>query len=1538
MIIKIGENISGVKVESAESCLPLLTDEIFEEFTKTAAGLKKVAPVADDFLFFSTVMMHAAEASAINDDGSPKLLKSGQPVKVGWKVDANGSWKWETNDPTIKPYKNANCFVAGTKILMSDGSVKNIEDIKIGDEVITHENRSRKVLEINSRMHNGDLYEIKSVGNPTLFVTEEHPFYVPFTNVNGKKTFNVKKVKGNFTKLNKKPEFTFIKTNELEKNNILLSPCVKDKIDSDLNPNIARLLGLFAAEGCYTRKYNKLQGLYFTFGIKEKSHAELVKNLFNEEFPDCSVIIKEVPLRSVINVSVTGNNIAEYFFYHTGEYSHLKTLSKEIVFGTDDVKKHFLMGYAEGDGCLDKSDNRLICITTSKNLAWQVRTMLNSLNIKSNIRFCQNAEHRKKISSNYGEYNCHPTYRIEIYGKSLKTLCDVPSVKYTFKNISCREQKTSFIEGYGTHTITNINKSNFNGMVYNFEVEEDHSYVANGVISHNCDIFPESELILAHKNWINKPLCIDHKSSSVDHVRGFIVDTYYDRNLKRIVALCALDKKNYPDLAHKVAVGITPSVSMGVGVSTAICFDCGKVAKVEHEFCNHMKTKTSYGEINVGLNPIELSIVVNPADTKAKIKHIIAAAENLNNYVKSKEDQLRKVAQPVFSASLNFSNYDEDNKNGNNSSFNISSNSLDSFINDLNKIIEKLKSESNKNEDSEDSEKDSSESNDGSTLGLALPSTEKLASMQDRDLESIASQLSLIKQSLDTLLDGEKMSVKKEGYYQGTEEPTPNEVKYDKDPKNEDLREKGDKQMDVEDMGGPDGMHPGVKSVGMSELERKKMLARASAEERALKRAAIVEAAKEALEKKSYIQGSGGVNEPTPGKTKYQPEKMNDDLKEDGDKQMEGKKPFPGVGDVNKPYGDDLKTKEKLSRAGLTAKFVKASTGEGSVDLNKTSWEVYNDGKLVLKASVNQLCGGRGEAFYDSIATEDFGKKLLSQVKTAGANQVAKIYKLAQEQPAPAPMPEAPADPMAMPPAEAPPAEGQAADTEDPKQKASRLSDEALNVVSDLSEAVKALNEEGQNLQAPVAEGGAELPKTASFEDKALQAMRKDLNSELKKELKECIAELNDNISELDQVKDLCSKRVVTASNRDLAFGLFDSSFDETKTTLAKAYSLMDAFVRYAKGVDALVKKAQEAGYESEEDYEDPLNLDMETPSLDERDSEGYDEDQHGLSDLLDTEVDEDGLGNDFLKDNDSELLESDEDMMDLDEPTDLDVENLGDESGEDEVDLSDVDVSEADVDMKADQLNKFKPGDKINVVASLNTKEGRMALRAKIAADTKMKTSPLLHDAHPKGSFTPKLDQKPGEKLDQFEDLEDQHDVMMKLVNAPVKVRKEAEIIHKLISEGSLSVDDLDELVARGADKETIAYYKKYYGQVDGGSEFATELLKDHAKASIDEQIAKEKVKLARAYDLAGEMVEKGLCDNSRKAIASKVDEIMKLDDNGFESYKSIIASSTGVKKTASRLPLVGETDIFSARNSNEDDMVAKLSAALSGTKRRLF
>src|ERR1700722_6978 len=160
----------------------------------------------------------------------------------------------------------------------------------------------------------------------------------------------------------------------------------------------------------------------------------------------------------------------------------------------------------------------------------------------------------------------------------------------------------------------------------------------------NGDIFPEEELLRAYKNWVGKPLCVDHKSNSVDAIRGVILDTYYDRAMKRVIALCALDKVTYPDLARKVSTGYSTCVSMGTAVGKAICSDCGNVARVEQDFCSHMKSRSCYGEINCDLQPIELSIVVNGADPQAKIRTIIAAANTLNNRISETEQEIVKLS------------------------------------------------------------------------------------------------------------------------------------------------------------------------------------------------------------------------------------------------------------------------------------------------------------------------------------------------------------------------------------------------------------------------------------------------------------------------------------------------------------------------------------------------------------------------------------------------------------------------------------------------------------------------------------------------------------------------------------------------------------------------------------------------------------------------------------------------------------------------------------------------------------------------------
>nr|BDD46227.1 hypothetical protein 59 [bacterium] len=157
----------------------------------------------------------------------------------------------------------------------------------------------------------------------------------------------------------------------------------------------------------------------------------------------------------------------------------------------------------------------------------------------------------------------------------------------------------------------------------------DENYKWHGNIqphrNNNGDIFPEAELKKASRDWIGMPLCVDHKSESVDGIRGIILDTYYDEKHKQVVGLCALDKINYPNLARKVQTGVVRYGSMGTAVTTSICSDCGNRATTPKEYCIHVTSRSAYGEVNVGLKPMEYSLVVQPAEPGARLLRCIAS-------------------------------------------------------------------------------------------------------------------------------------------------------------------------------------------------------------------------------------------------------------------------------------------------------------------------------------------------------------------------------------------------------------------------------------------------------------------------------------------------------------------------------------------------------------------------------------------------------------------------------------------------------------------------------------------------------------------------------------------------------------------------------------------------------------------------------------------------------------------------------------------------------------------------------------------------
>ena len=193
--------------------------------------------------------------------------------------------------------------------------------------------------------------------------------------------------------------------------------------------------------------------------------------------------------------------------------------------------------------------------------------------------------------------------------------------------------------------------------------------------------------------------------------------------------------------------------------------------------------------------------------------------------------------------------------------------------------------------------------------------------------------------------------------------------------------------------------------------------------------------------------------------------------------------------------------------------------------------------------------------------------------------------------------------------------------------------------------------------------------------------------------------------------------------------------------------------------------------------------------------------------------------------------------------------------------------------------------------------------MRAKIAAKAMKLTgvAGCLADSTEIGGIDSKGDHAVSENI------VDQQEKTMNLVLGKVKVRKEAERIHQLVSQGELAASDLDELVSFGIDPEAVKYYKEYYGQVDGGKEFASALTKEDMKAQASEEIEAFKVKIARAYSLVNEMVAKDLMPNDADSIREKVDEIVSYNDAAFDSVKRIVASAPSPVKKVASMPISG-------------------------------
>lgn len=1110
----------------------------------------------------------------------------------------------------------------------------------------------------------------------------------------------------------------------------------------------------------------------------------------------------------------------------------------------------------------------------------------------------------------------------------------------------------------------------------------------------NRDVFPEQEILKAYKQWTGKPLCTDHQSQKIDAVRGVILDTYYDHKMKYVVALCALDKVSFPELARGIQTGYKRDVSMGVGIGICSCFACYKTARTEREFCEHMRSRSSL-EINREMSPIELSLVVVGADSLAKIRSVLASAQQINSQLDLDEQSL--TASPS-THSNKISAIENDIKEAN------------AKLAEIKDMIENEAENTDNNVSSPPYDQSSGRMSDPTDetnqqeLTLNLP--ERYAYAYNND--TFIGELNNLRSSIETKLHNieqilklsnikeETMSDKgtpmnKEGYFQGgggVNEPTPGQRKYPADPMNERIREKEDKQMVGQSpfpgVGAVDGLHPSPESADeKNELERKKMLLRAETEERAMRRQAALQKAKNA-----YWQGGGGVNEPTPGEKKYPVDPMSEKIREKEDKQMVGQKPFPGVGAVDGLHpspesadeSDELERKKMLNRASLKAKFVRVANQDGTENIGQSAWQVFSKDssgeKLVFAASVDEITGGKSDALFDVVATKDFGSKMLEKIRTVGISKAAAVYKSAQAVAGPGATPGMPADMGGAGAAPAMPDMGAPADAAapvgedeggkgDPKETALKLAEKVRTLSSDLLEAVRSLT--GEQAQMGEMEEGLEaLPKAASSTLIPLHNMRKELNKQLVSGIKKSLAELREHNDELKLIATIAD--VESGENKEYADTIVEDAIGDAKQALADGVSLMKSFMKYARGTAGLLKRAEEAEQTSllsfANDEETTKTNDEDENDAEDGEDDNSVDDENDVFDALDAD--------DFLLADDVNNHEEHDHFSDEEGPTDLDMQTLDmegldnseeghhmhdannehEEFGDEELphDTEENDMNDVMVDIDPASLQ----GKKVEVKASerfdLTTKQGRVAYRnsVKEAADAtgkeddgeiqdvkSMKHSDMLDQANNLADGQTKLDVKPSDNLGLIETKPEVQKAMLDVALAPVKVRQAAERLNQLVSEGKMTEANMDELVSRGLDSEVVKYWKQYYGQAGKeGSEFAKLLTTETMKAKQAEEMQVYRVKLARSYELANEMVRKGLLADDHLAISACVDDAMKWNDEAFESMKRVINKSAMKKVAMPQVGLGGSGDNLTQNAGAPLNLQEELDRAFSGRR----
>lgn len=369
------------------------------------------------------------------------------------------------------------CLTKGTLITTNKGDIP-IEEIGINDLVLTDKGNFKPVTWTDKHTHCGNIVTLQYSGDyQKLICTDNHPILVRYTDKLSHKFRKLDCLKEGFLRadqLKYKYQFALV-----PKRNIISKP-------RTIDDRMLYVLGWIMGDGYCNPKSNEVK---ITYQLNQLQCAEQCKEIIEKFDPTVPCKLIRDKFKNCYRLFVYSKKLHKLAI-DFGCIPNNKKINNEVYNNHTDLIP-FILGLLEADGHqkyinYDGYNRNAIEISTIyEELIRQCRQILLDNGIYSTIREIKPRNGKRQVNLQItGEY----VYKLLNYYSYNDPNTSCPIFSYKFKQIEYKHTKSIVLKdnkGFWV-PIRLLENRKTKETVYNIEVQDDHTYVANGIATHNC--------------------------------------------------------------------------------------------------------------------------------------------------------------------------------------------------------------------------------------------------------------------------------------------------------------------------------------------------------------------------------------------------------------------------------------------------------------------------------------------------------------------------------------------------------------------------------------------------------------------------------------------------------------------------------------------------------------------------------------------------------------------------------------------------------------------------------------------------------------------------------------------------------------------------------------------------------------------------------------------------------------------------------------------------------------------------------------------